>query len=697
MRRSLQLNRVGLCGFALLAALVTVRDWPFAARTAAGAVLLCGAVVCLVVSVRQMRPLLRAIGLALLAAALGVGLLTVHLYRQEAALEGVTGCPVNIVGRVSDLPEYDGRFRYPRALEEIDGNPVSGVEVELVSRTDLRGELGDEVRGTVLLTPVRERADGVFARAKAADDETPLTFTPTQGGGLRTFLLGLRQQLSAALDDMFDGEVRGVVKGALIGDTLAMSEEVTAAFRAAGLSHTVVVSGMHLSVVSGIFLVLLQLLTGFRRRLSAAVALLPTLAFLVLSGCAPSALRATVAVTVFLLGILVDEDGDPVTALGWAIVILTLINPVLPTQLGFLLSCAAVLGLTLVGRRGAHWVDRRYYRRFRRPTPKWLTALARLFFVILGAQVGTLPLLLLFSSRVSVVGVFANLLTNLAFCGLIQFGALGALTLAVGLAPVGHAFFALAGLCARWILLMVKGAASLPSATLPVKGVWVLLCAALALAALILCVSRKKTRLGALICAAVVALCGAGGAVLSHTAATVIVTESGCFIRDPGGGLTLVGFDRAYAGAYDAARLADAFGAGAYDVVVWDDFSEWSRLTDAGLLLTNKPAEGAAISIDKQITGVARVTRGGVTVDRREDCTLVTVNGVTLAVADRPVDPATLPEADLAVLPQSYLDDSAPRLVRWGLAPGGATVYNESGCDYVLTVWPGGAIFVEKG
>ncbi|MBP5618057.1 MAG: ComEC/Rec2 family competence protein [Clostridia bacterium] len=696
MRRTLQLNRVGLCGFALLAALVAVRDWPFAARTAAGAVLFAAALVCFVVSVKQIRPLLRSIGLALLAAALGVGLLTVHLYRQEAALAGVIDRPVEVVGRVSDLPEYDGRFRYPLTLEEIDGRAVSGVEVELISRTDLRGELGDAVRGTVLLTPMRERADGVFARAKVADDEAPLSFTAGEGG-LRTLLLGLRKKLSAALDEMFDGEVRGVVKGVLMGDTLAMSEDLAAAFRAAGLAHGVVVSGMHLSVVSGIFLVLLQLLTGFRRRLSAAVALIPTLAFLILSGGTPSALRATVAVTVFLVGILVDEDGDPITALGWAVILLTLVDPVLPTQLGFLLSCAAVLGLTLLARRGAHWVDRRYYRRFCRPTPKGLTALARLVCVILGAQLGTLPLILLFSSRVSVVGLFANLLTNLTFCGLLLFGALGALTLAVGLEPVGRAFFALSGLCARWILLIVKGAARLPSATLPVKGVWVLIAAAIALAALIFCVWRKKTRLGALICAAVIACCGAGSAVISHTAATVIVTESGCVIRDPEGGLTLVGFDYAYAGAYDASRVAAAFGATTYDVVVWDDFSAWSRLPDASLLLTGKPVEGTAISYEKQITGPATLTRGGVTLDRRADCTLVTLNGATFAVADRAVDPATLPEADFAVLPQPYRDDAAPRLIRWGLAPEERSVYNESGCDYVLTVWPGGAVFIEKG
>ena len=72
MIRSLQLNRVGLCGFALLAALVAVRDLPFWARTAAGALLLCGGIACLVISVKQIRSLLRSIGLALLAAALGV-------------------------------------------------------------------------------------------------------------------------------------------------------------------------------------------------------------------------------------------------------------------------------------------------------------------------------------------------------------------------------------------------------------------------------------------------------------------------------------------------------------------------------------------------------------------------------------------------------------------------------------------------
>lgn len=691
-------DRAALSGFALLTALVVVRNLPFAARAAVGAVLLAGALLCGALSLSRSRTTLRTVCLALLAAGLGVGLLTVHVARQEAMLADVTDRPVAVTGRVSDLPEHDGRFRWPVTLDSVDGKPVTGLKAELVCDADLHGRLGDTFTATVVLTPIREKTDGTFARVRLAGEEK-IAFTPGQSG-LRGFLLDLRRRLLIRLDGMFDSEIRQVIKGVLLGDTVSMSEETTAAFRACGLSHIVVVSGMHLAVVSGVFLVMAELLTGFRRRVSAAVAMLPTFLFLLLSGGAPSARRATVAVMAYLLGLMLDEDASPLTSLGWAVIVLTLIDPVLPTQIGFLLSCAAVLGITLSAPKAYAWVDRQYWRRVRRPTPKWLLSLSQAACVTIGAQLATAPILLLFVTRLSVVALPANLLTGFAFSAVLLCGVLGVLMLGLRLDPVGYALFALAGLAARGALTVVKGMSRLPFGTVPVWGVWAAGCAFVALAVLAVCVWRRRTRLGALICAALVLLCAMGENAVSHTATRLYVTESGCFIRDPRGGLSLIGFDHAPSGVYDVARVKTATGAAAFGPVVWDDRSEWSRALGADgakVLLTVKPAEGAAFPYDRQISGSVAVTWHGMTFDRREDCTVVTIGEVTLVVAGRAVSPAALPESDLTVLPQPCLDDAAPRLIRWGLARQSASVYNESGCDYLLTIWPDGRIIIEKG
>ena len=613
------------------------------------------------------------------------------------ALSGITDRPVIVTATVCDLPEYDGRYRYPLSIESVDGAPVSGLKVELVSRTALSGELGDRVSGSMTLTPLRQRADGVCARASA---DGTLAFAAGDSG-LRYALTGVRGRLLARLDGMFDGDVRGVVKGVLLGDTVSLDDDLTAAFRACGLSHAVVVSGMHLTVVSGIFLVLLLLLTGFRRRLSAGLALLPTLGFLALTGFAPSALRATVAIVAWLVGILFDEDADVYTSLGWAIIALTIFDPVLPTQPGFLLSCSAVLGLSVLGGRGRRWLDKRYYRRFGRPMPPLLTALASTACVTIGAQLGTLPLLTLYFSRLSAVGLPANLATFFAFSVLLLFGTLGILALALRLDPIGYALFAVAGLAARFCAAVVRGVSRLPGVTVPAWGLWTALCGLITVAVLLVAVARRKTRLGALLCAAVLLLCGVGNTVVSHATTRLVVTESGCLVRDAQGGLSFVGFDKAYRGAYDAARVADAFGAEDLGVVIWDDFSEWNALLRerrAEVLVTDAPVAGAAQPLARQTSGPARLSWHDVVFDRQEAVTCLTLSGRKVVVADGVTTLDALPDADVWILPAPYGETDAPRLVvKRGLAPDERDVYNENGCDYILTVWPNGRIFIEKG
>ena len=692
--RKTPINGVGLCGFALLATLVVVRDWPFWPRMAAGVLLFAGAVVAAVFAFRRRAPLLRSIALALTAAAVGSGLLTLHLARQEAVLATLPDQPVAVTATVRDLPTYDGRYHYELAVTALDGAPVSEIRAELISRKALDCDLGDVVSGSMTLTPRAERADGTFARASA---QGPLTVTG-QTAGLRYWLTRLRGNLLARMDEMFDGDVRGVVKGVLLGDTVTMSEDLSAAFRACGLSHTVVVSGMHLTVVSGVFLLLISLLTGFRRRLGAALSLLPTLGFLALTGFAPSATRATVAVVIWLVGFFFDEDADTYASLGWAVILMALVDPVWPTQPGFLLSVGAVLGLRLCVRRGSRWCERHYYRRFRRSIPKPLTALIRILLATLGAQLGTLPLLMLWFSRLSAVGLVANLITHFAVDWLLIFGVLGLLALAMRLDPVGYALCAVAGLCARYVVAVVRWVARLPIATLPVWGVATAIGALLAVAALMIAVACRRTRLGALLCAALLLLSGVGNTVVSHWAVTVVVTESGCFVRDPKGGLSLVGFDDAYAGAYDAERIATALGAQEYGVVVWDDFSSWNalfRARTAQALVTDRPVPGAPQAA-QTLSGPATLSFHEITFERAESATLVRIGSVALAVADGPRD--ALPEADLWVRPQPYGQPDAPRLIdKRGLASGVGDVYNESECDYILTIWPNGHIFIEKG
>ena len=164
----------------------------------------------------------------------------------------------------------------------------------------------------------------------------------------------LQRRLSAALRKGMAQGPAGVLAAMVLGDRTHLSKDLRSAYRAAGLSHVLVVSGMHVAILCGsVFAKYLpekkKRERGYasRRRqalFSAAMALL----LAGVTGLTPSVLRAATAVWVSALGVWVYGPPDALTSLGVAGVWMTLGNSYAVCDIGFELSFAAVLG-TLAG------------------------------------------------------------------------------------------------------------------------------------------------------------------------------------------------------------------------------------------------------------------------------------------------------------------------------------------------------------
>ena len=164
----------------------------------------------------------------------------------------------------------------------------------------------------------------------------------------------LQKRLSAALRKGMAQGPAGVLAAMVLGDRTHLSKDLRSAYRAAGLSHVLVVSGMHVSILCGSMFVKYlpekkkrERGSASRRRqalFSAAMALL----LAGVTGLTPSVLRAATAVWVSALGVWVYGPPDALTSLGVAGVWMTLGNSYAVCDIGFELSFAAVLG-TLAG------------------------------------------------------------------------------------------------------------------------------------------------------------------------------------------------------------------------------------------------------------------------------------------------------------------------------------------------------------
>ncbi|HEU5157614.1 MAG TPA: ComEC/Rec2 family competence protein [Streptosporangiaceae bacterium] len=261
----------------------------------------------------------------------------------------------------------------------------------------------------------------------------------------------IRSKLRAACDPL-PPEQRGVLPGMVVGDTSRLDRHLSEDFRAAGLSHLLVVSGANLAIVVGAVLWLTRII-GVGRRWAAVLAAAAVLGFVIVARPEPSVLRATVMAMIGLLALISGRRRHGVAALSAAVLLLVLADPELARSYGFALSVAATAALLVLAPR---WRDR---------LCRWLPRIvAEPLAVAAAAQLACAPLLVMLSGEVGLVAVGANLLAGPAVVPATLLGAAAGVVAPVAL-PLARLLVWPAGLSVGWIVGVAHVAAALPYAT----------------------------------------------------------------------------------------------------------------------------------------------------------------------------------------------------------------------------------------
>ncbi len=169
-------------------------------------------------------------------------------------------------------------------------------------------------------------------------------------------LAKIRRELTqVTLRKMSKYDDAGAIACALLtGDKSAIQPDVRDKFINSGTAHILAISGLHMSIVASvIFFVLykmLQYLFHFWRRFSAkriaAIVTIPaTFLYLALSGFSPSATRAFIMTSVFLVGVILDRGVLSLRSVAVAGFLILLFNPGSIFLVSFQLSFCAVVAL----------------------------------------------------------------------------------------------------------------------------------------------------------------------------------------------------------------------------------------------------------------------------------------------------------------------------------------------------------------
>lgn len=226
-------------------------------------------------------------------------------------------------------------------------------------------------------------------------------------------LYSFRKSVRGVYTSYMKEEDAGVLAAMTLGDKSMLDADVKKMYQKAGISHILAISGLHISVIGmGLYRMLRKMKFSF---LTAGILSFFVLAgYGMMSGLCVSTVRAVLMFGVMLFGEWIGRSYDSLSALSLAAVILLWENPYLLWYAGFVLSFAAVLGITAIGQTLLK-IKKPYF------------SVSKNFLVSFSIQMATVPVTAYYFYEVPLWSMFVNFLILPLMGALLLFGILGGL------------------------------------------------------------------------------------------------------------------------------------------------------------------------------------------------------------------------------------------------------------------------------
>ena len=231
----------------------------------------------------------------------------------------------------------------------------------------------------------------------------------------------IRETITAKIAEVIEKEEhRAMASALLIGDKSSLSPTTIEQMRKSGASHALALSGMHVGAIWGLLSLLTALLAkgGVPRLGIVAANSLAIFVYAYITGFSPSVTRAAIMLVVWKFSSYIFARKNRLASISLAAIIVLFFSPKSLSEIGFMLSFAAVCGIALcfstiessVKRFSSHFG--RGAKQMKIPRPLCLIAEKVLygFFCLLGlsivCQAFTLPIVLYFfggSSKIALI------------------------------------------------------------------------------------------------------------------------------------------------------------------------------------------------------------------------------------------------------------------------------------------------------
>ncbi len=156
----------------------------------------------------------------------------------------------------------------------------------------------------------------------------------------------LKNSFGEKIKAITDDYTAGFMISLLLGDKTNLDEELKVLFQMSGISHVLVISGLHISLIGGLIYKLFNIL-GFNKNLGGVLTILIIIFYGNMTGAGYATIRAVIMLVVSIVGDRLSRDYDMLTSMSMALFIMLLMNPFCILDGGMLLSFGAIGGVAL--------------------------------------------------------------------------------------------------------------------------------------------------------------------------------------------------------------------------------------------------------------------------------------------------------------------------------------------------------------
>ncbi|MFA8300229.1 MAG: ComEC/Rec2 family competence protein [Hyphomicrobiales bacterium] len=218
-------------------------------------------------------------------------------------------------------------------------------------------------------------------------------------------LTAIRKSFASFIDSRIsDNDSKAIIKSLLFGDKTDFELSTIESLRSAGAIHFFCVSGFHVGIVYGLISWLFGLFPlpfRIKNYLRLFIISILLIVYAIICNLSPSVVRAVILLILFLTSDSMSRNTNGWLLFGLGIWIMLLISPLWLFDVGFQLSCSAVLGILIFYKPFQSMLCSRY---------KFLGKVLNVVSVSLAAQCGVLPILIYYFHSIPVYFILTNLI-----------------------------------------------------------------------------------------------------------------------------------------------------------------------------------------------------------------------------------------------------------------------------------------------